>query len=503
MAEVVRKSTLAILTESTEATPVAPSAATDFLPLQEGFSVAPEFTVLSNAEIKSSIAKAKDTLGVEEPKIEISTYLRHSGVEGQAPMANLIYKAAFGSEVVESGEVTTTTGSSTSNIKLASGGSGLDIGQCLLIKDGSNGFSLRNIEAIATNDITPNFNLAYAPATSITCGKPVSYLPTDDSHPSLSFWFYKGNGSVIELVAGAKVASMSMDFTPGEYINLSASLEGSYYGFNPIVISASNKYIDFKDDAGSEIAATLTVGTYKTMHELATHISTVMTAASVGAGNDTITCTYSNTTGMFTIASNGGTKFELLASSGTNNANGTLPSLGFTKTDKTGAYTYTSEAAVSLAAPYTPSYDTANPLVAKDMEVLFGSSTDTTCFHPTNVSVSLNNTLSPIGDLCASSGTGSRPITMREVTAEVSALLTKYDIDKFNKFQNGDRVKLMLNAGTKSGGNWVAGKCVNFYMRYATITSISIDDQDGFWALNMTLSSYGESTDDEVFMNFL
>jgi autotransporter strand-loop-strand O-heptosyltransferase len=56
MAEVVRKSTLAILTESTEATPVAPSAATDFLPLQEGF--ARQLKIPATTPIRPNVIKS-------------------------------------------------------------------------------------------------------------------------------------------------------------------------------------------------------------------------------------------------------------------------------------------------------------------------------------------------------------------------------------------------------------------------------------------------------------
>ena len=81
MAEKNRASSLAIVREVTSGTPVAPTAGTDFIALQEGFSLNPNFQTLENAEIRSSIGLSKLIQGLESPEGSFDHYLRHSGVD--------------------------------------------------------------------------------------------------------------------------------------------------------------------------------------------------------------------------------------------------------------------------------------------------------------------------------------------------------------------------------------------------------------------------------------
>jgi len=98
------------------------------------------------------------------------------------------------------------------------------------------------------------------------------------------------------------------------------------------VTSASNDKIDFKEDAGSELTATLAAGTYAmgessaTAGTLCAQIKTQMEAA--GAG--TYTVTFSNATKKLTIAVSGGAAaVQILWNSGTNNATAADTLLGF------------------------------------------------------------------------------------------------------------------------------------------------------------------------------
>lgn len=103
------------------------------------------------------------------------------------------------------------------------------------------------------------------------------------------------------------------------------------------VIDSTNNKINFKESGGgSELTATITSGTYS-VATLKTEIKTQMDA--VGASDYTIT--YSTSTGLWTIASNGAF-FSLLNNTGTNQAAALFKvSLGFPNSDKTGALTYT------------------------------------------------------------------------------------------------------------------------------------------------------------------
>jgi len=154
MAEQNRNSRLAIVEEVTEGTLVEPSVGTEFIALQAGFAFAPNFENLENDEIRASIGRSKSILGLERPDASFNHYMRASGVEGTAPGFRLLLKAVFGSENVNSTERTTTAGSTVSVIELAAGGSDFARGRALLIKDGTNGFSVRNVQSVATNSLT-------------------------------------------------------------------------------------------------------------------------------------------------------------------------------------------------------------------------------------------------------------------------------------------------------------------------------------------------------------
>jgi hypothetical protein len=111
-----------------------------------------------------------------------------------------------------------------------------------------------------------------------------------------------------------------------------------------IRIDVENKEIDFND--GSDQAATLDEGLY-TPASLATEVASKMNAQST----DTITCTYSETTHLFTIASDGGT-FQLLAKTGASKDRSAYRTLKYkTDSDKTGATSYAGDDGEVFDAP--------------------------------------------------------------------------------------------------------------------------------------------------------
>lgn len=103
------------------------------------------------------------------------------------------------------------------------------------------------------------------------------------------------------------------------------------------VVGASNNKIDFKESAmGSQLTATITSGNY-TASSLAAEIKSQLESA--GASNYTVS--YSQVTGLWTIASSG-SYFSLLINTGTSTATNLLKnSLGFSNADKTGGHSYT------------------------------------------------------------------------------------------------------------------------------------------------------------------
>lgn len=512
MANVItRKSVLAIMKEVTEGTPVIPSGATDFVALQDDFSMTPNFESLENAELKDSIGVAKSIRGREAPEASMSHYFRASGVVAQAPNFGDLLEAAFGAVSIASTEYDTVLASTTSVIKVNTGeGATFERGEALLIKDATNGYRIRCIDSISGDDLTIGFQVPTAPASGVNLGRAVLYKPADTGHPTLTLWHYAGNGGALQMIAGARVTSMGVEFPAGELINASYSLAGLAYYWDPINILSADRYLDFTDDDGT-FAAIVATGFYKDPYELASAIQDAMNAT---ASNQTYTVTYLDQATDLTAGNGGkfkivgtGTLLSLLWNTGVNTANSIGDKIGFSLAADdtgTGATTgYSSDAAVSFAAPYSPSYDTADALVAKDNEVMLGGTDDYVCFKASNVSFNLEDAKTDILSVCAVTGVQGSVINQRLVTFSISALLEQYQVEKFKNYRSNDEIKFQYTFGQKSAGNWIAGKCGALYVPTCTITNYEIADADGLYQLNLEIQAFVNSSGQgEVYANF-
>lgn len=491
-----RNTIFAVTKETTEGTPVAPTAGTDYLAFQEGFTVEPSFNELANAELQSSIDMPKPALGFEEPSASLSHYLRHSGIEAQEPNFKHLLESLLGAKNVNATERVTAAASTTSIVKLTAGGTDFARGRAILVKDGVNGYSIRNVLTVNSNDLNLAQNLAVAPAVGVNVGRCVTYYVANENHPTLDLWVYRANGGAVEMMAGTRVTDMTIDITAGEFINCSFTLEGIKYYFDPTVITSSNRYIDF-DDGGGEENAAIAIGTYRDPYELAVAIETAMQALTT----DVITVTYSDVTRKFTFTSDG-TTFELLWATGTNTANSIKTTIGFAN-DDTGALTYVSDTAVSYASSFTPSYDTSSPLVAKDNQIMIGDATEYVCFGARSVSVSVTNTKADQTDICAASGKSGTIFTQREITIDVVSYLSTGQALEFKRFRNNDEIMFTYNFGDKSAGNWLPGKSGNIFCPNVKIASFSLTDEDGMVTLALSLKAFVTNGLGTFYLNFL
>lgn len=490
-----KSSVLAIVKETSEGVLKKPTLATDYVALQDDFTMAPNVNNLSNAELKSSIGISKPIAGAEAPTASLSHYLRHSGVEGQAPNYGAVLEACLGAVSTAGTEYNTVASSTVSVIKVDTGeGVNFERGEALLIKDSTNGYRIRCIDSISSDDLTIGFNVPNAPGTGVNLGKCVLYKPANASHPTLSLWHYLGNGGAIQAMGGARVTSASFDISSGELINASYSLEGVNFYFDPIeVVTGSNK-VQFDIGAGN-VTATVPVGMYKTPHDLASAVLSAIQAAAAG----TYTFAYSNTTGKFTLTKSTGT-LDVDWLTGTDSIGATL---GFTA-DDTGALTYTGDVAISFASPQTPTFDDSDPLAAKDNEVMIGTATDYACFKASTVNMTIDTPKADILSVCSASGIQGSIINSREVTISVTALIEQYDASKFEAFRTNADTKFQYSFGTKSGGNWIAGKSGALYCPTATISSFSIQDNDGLAELSLELKAYVNADGEgEVYISFV
>lgn len=501
---ITRSSVLAVVPEATEGTPVAPSAATQYTALQTDFSMAPSYNVLESDELRSSIGKTKPIIGAESPTASFSHYLKHSGVEGQAPDYNDLLKAFFGTETVNATQRVTAAGSTTAVINVAAAtGSDFPRGAGFLIKDGTNGYRIRAVYSRSTDAITTLFNVPTAPASGVSLGKCVYYSPADTDHQTLSLWHYLGNGGARQLLSGGRVTGFDFDATAGELVNANFSIDGLGYYFNPIEITSSTRYLDFTDDDGTWACA-VAVKMYKDPHELAEALQSAMRAANSG---ETATVTYSNTTGKFTIKTTG-TVLSLLWNTGANTANTIGTKIGFSvAADDTGAAAttgYTSDNAQDFSSPYTPTLDATDAVAAKYHEVMIGDADDYACFGASSISFSGSLDRAITASLCAESGQSGSLITARMGEIQVTALLSKYDAEWFARLRSGTTTRFQYSFGVKSGGNWVAGYCGYLAAIDCTVSSIEVTDEDGQATLSMTLNPYVASSGaGEMYLGFL
>lgn len=492
-------SRLYVVEESTAGTLKAPSAGSEALALQPGFEFNPGTETQQNEELRASVGPGKPILGLERPTASLNHYFRASGTAGTTPDFHLLWKSIFGSTSTNGTERATTAASSTTVVKLAAGGSDFALGKAVLVKMAT--YEIRPVDSVSTNDLTLGFALNNAPGSGVNVGKCINYTPANSGHPTLSLWLYRANEANIEAIAGGLVTQLDIEVDVGSLINMSFQVQGTKFCFNPFIITSSNKYIDITTDNVTDDPATIAEGVYHTPQELAAAIVTALSAADP---LETFTCTFSRTTGKFTIATTTSTVLSLLWNTGANTANSAKTILGYSNSDDTGATSYASDTAQSYADAQTPALDSSDPLVAKDMEVLLGDRSDyiRPCIQTMRASIALE--ASDVRCLTASSGVSGKVVRRRNTSIEMTFVLDKWEAELFDRYFNNTATKFCFNWGPKVGGNWVAGKCGCIYSPQATISAIRVQEADGVVVFSATVSPYVDSSGNpEIYANLL
>ena len=492
-----RASTLAIKEETVAGDYVAPSAGADFIPLRPKSELKYAPDKLDNDELLNDIGAAKSFIGKEKVSGSHSAYLKHSGVEGQEPEVGVLYESVMGSKQVAAVEYDTVAASTTKVVKVNTGeGVNFVEGQAVLVKNGS-GYEIRNINSISGDDLTLNFDLANAPAAGVNLGKAVTYIPAAQGHPTFSTTKYIGGGFAKEVSAGNTVTEVSIKLDAGAFGEVDFSFEGTKYYFNHITISASNKYLDVTDDGGT-FAVSIAEGIYKTPIEIAEALQAALEAASA----ETYAVSFSSSTGKFTIAS-GSTVLSLLWSTGANTANSIGATIGFVvASDDTGAVTYTSDNAQSYSSALTPSYDNADAIVIKDAELFIGNQVDNICICAQKISLKISKKVEDVDCICEESGILEKVPTSRTVEMTVAAALKKHDVALLNALLKNEGISAMFNAGPKTGGNFIAGKCFNAYLQKCTVSEYTTSGEN-FVQANITLKGFVTTSEKDIFLNFI
>lgn len=376
-------------------------------------------------------------------------------------------------------------------------------GMFMLLKDATNGFQIRPIDAIDGVNITPGFDFDAVPSAGVGIGKQVNFEPLNSGHPSFSMWLFRGDGGAIEAMAGCKTLQMTIDVQAGQYINAAYQMEGTSFYFDPIEIGTADRYLDFTDADGTH-AAVIQAKIYRDPHELAAALQAAMRAVQT---NSVATVVYNDkgaNAGKFTISCTGGT-LSLLWQSGANAANSIGDKIGFVvSANDTGSTSYTSDNAQDWSKYQTPSYDEADPLVAKDNEVFIGDADDNTCFCASQLTITVTNEKSNIECICAESGIQGSIYNARTATVDFVGEMERHDADKWNRMRNNLDTKFLFNFGTKSGGNWEPGKCGGIYLPTCTVQSFGHGDTDGVVSVEGTLQAFVDSQGrGEVFIGFV
>ncbi len=178
--------------------------------------------------VNRSFDELVPVMGAQTVGGNIQIELHGSGTAGVAPESDPMWEAAIG-EKSSSTAGTTTAGSTTTNIKLATGnGANFKVGQHIILDPtvaGSGAYEVSRITAITTDDLTVSPAFSLAPPTGRAVGAGVHYKPTVTELHSLWVQFWRGD-ITLETFKGCKVATLALDFQSSQTINPTFTLDG-------------------------------------------------------------------------------------------------------------------------------------------------------------------------------------------------------------------------------------------------------------------------------------
>lgn len=514
MAFATRSSVFAFIKEDTEGVLKDPTAAS-FTAVREGAALIGAVETTTSDEVRNSIGASKSFVTKEAPTGSIPKYLKTSGVEGQAPDYAILIESCIGSLTVNATEYLTTAGStagdSTTRAQLAltdTEGANFSVGQAVLVKDGVNGYAVRNIVSKdETGDpdlLDMSFNFNTAPGSGIGLGKAVFFEPADSAQPTFSSHQYQASttDSAVHIAeAGCRTTSMTLEYPANDLASAAFEIGGISFYQNPISIGPTNKNIEFSDSLG-DVVATLEEKVYQTPIDLADEISAKMTAASALSAGDVITCTFGSSDGKFTISTDGTILSLLWFTGGIGNQVG--DTIGFlTGADDTGALTYTSDSAQTYEPPVTPVYDDSEPQIVRDNMLQIGSFSDYECFGGQSLTITVSTPKTDVPNWCATSGVDESLILSREVTVSGTLKFKKHDVERVYKLLRNQTVQLAFVTGQKVAGNWVPGTITSVFLPEVSVTTENVADNDGYMVEQFEGTATVGSTLNDIYINML
>ena len=505
MAFASRSSVFAFSMEGNEGVPVGP-AATDFTVVREGAQLTGAVNTVNSDELRNSIGASKSFVTSQAPTGSIPHYWKHSGIEGVEPDYGILIQACLGGVEVNTTEFFTVPGSTAGDTEtratlLVAVGDELNfqLGQGILIKDGANGYAVRNLVEGSSPGVLPmSFNFETAPGGAIGLGKAIHYLPDTDQPTFTAHWYQAAvNSAFHQMISGCRTTGMTIELNANELAAISFEIAGVRFFINPIEITLATSWIDFTDSVGT-VAAQLEQKVYSTPIDLANEIAGKMS----GVSADVISVHYDNNTGKFIISSDG-TVLDILWATGSHAPTSARGKLGFDNLDDTGALTYTSDSAQVYDPPVTPVFDAQTPGVVRDNMLQLGTFSDYLCVGGQALTISVATPKTDVPNWCAETGIDESVILSREVTVSGTLKFKKHDVQRFYNLINNVDTQLSFVHGQKVGGNWVPGSICNVFIRTASMTSETIADQDGYVVEQFEATAYVGPDMEDFYMNFL
>ena len=515
MPEVIatRRSTAAIVQKSTEGDLRKPTSGSQFVTVQPDYRINPNFETVENVELKDDIMSGKTIITGEAPSATYSHYFKGSGTAGTAPEIGPMIQSSFGGFRSESTETTAASSSTKKLLKMSSSDAGkLSKGDALLIKD-TGGFQIRPVSEVDGTDVKLGFELPSPSTSNSKVGQFVTYYPTSDNQPVFDLWHYLGGGDAgVENVKDCRTTNMTVQATAKDLINSSFSFEGTAYRFNEdykeefVISSNSDRFEWVWSNSGTRTntVVTLTQGTYTNGAALATELQKQVRKVNNAFSDATVTFG----SNKFTFADST-TKFYINFAGYSSIAR----KLGFAATDVSSASLVN-----TLAAPNNAridrsygsdiddddiEYDDTDPIVARDQQIFIGDPGNNVCVEASSATFTFGTPKTLITSVCTESGNYRTVINQRTAVLAISVILEEDDRRFFQKFKEGDTTHFAFIGGKKASGNWKPGECFVIYGSPASITSFSITDSGGVFALDLELTCFADGEGEgSIFVSF-
>lgn len=152
------------------------------------------------------------------------------------------------------------------------------------------------------------------------------------------------------------------------------------------------------------------------------------------------------------------------------------------------------------ASPYTPSFDTAFPVVVLKACVYV----DGAAYEVSDFSLSLENSLAWKTPTCSTTGRSAGRIAGRTVSGSFTPYKQDDSVANFTKFKNGTEFSVFVSAYVPTSTAGQYEDVVGFYLPKCMITEIGEADQDGILqdAISFAVTRGTDGSNEELYIGF-